>query len=110
MTGSARGIGKAIALRLARDGFDLVINDIGANQSGIDETVKEVEGVGRKAHGIVCDVSDYKAVKAMVDEVVKKMGKIDVMVANAGIAAVKELRYQTGEDLKRMIDVNVSSP
>jgi len=45
----------------------------------------------------------------MVDEVVSKMGHIDVMVANAGIAAVKELRHQTGEDLKRMIDVNVGT-
>ena len=44
----------------------------------------------------------------MVDEVVSKMGRIDVMVANAGIAHVKELRLQTGEELKRMIDVNVS--
>lgn len=80
MTGSARGIGKAIALRLARDGFDIVINDIEGNKEGIDSTVKEVEAIGRKGHGIACDVSDYEAVGKMIDEVVAKMGKLDVSV------------------------------
>lgn len=107
VTGSARGIGKAIALRLARDGFDVAINDISANQKGIDETVKEVQAIGRKSAGFVCDVSDYSAVEKMIKDIVAKLGKLDVSVANAGIAAVKELRKQTGEDLKRMMDVNV---
>lgn len=110
MTGSAQGIGKAIALRLARDGFNVVINDIKQNQSGIDAVVKEVEaiGEGRKAHGIACDVSEYDAVKAMIEETVKTLGKLDVAVANAGIAAVKELRSQTEADLKRMFGVNIN--
>jgi len=110
VTGSAQGIGKAIALRLARDGFNVVINDIKQNQSGIDAVVKEVEaiGEGRKAHGIACDVSEYDAVKAMIEETVKTLGSLDVAVANAGIAAVKELRSQTEADLKRMFGVNIN--
>ncbi|KAK9896972.1 NAD(P)-binding protein [Cystobasidium minutum MCA 4210] len=107
VTGSSRGIGKAIALRLARDGFDVVINDIGANKEGIDAAVREVEQIGRKSHGIVCDVTSFDDVKKMIDEVVSKMGKIDVSVANAGIAAVKAVHECTGEDLKRMMDVNL---
>jgi len=107
VTGSARGIGKSIALRLARDGFDVVINDISAAQSSIDETVKEVEKVGRKSWGIAADVSNFDEVKRLVAETVKKSGRLDVMVANAGIAAVKALKDQDGADLKRMFDVNI---
>jgi len=107
VTGSARGIGKAIALRLARDGHDIVINDIQANKAGIDETVKDVEAIGRKAVGMVCDVSDFEAVKKMIADIFSQMGRLDVSVANAGIAHVKELRKQEAADLKRMMDVNV---
>ena len=67
-------------MRLARDGHDIVINDIAANKEGIDSTVKEVEAIGRKAHGIVCDVTSFDDVKKMIDEVVSKMGKLDVTV------------------------------
>jgi NADP-dependent 3-hydroxy acid dehydrogenase YdfG len=92
----------------------------------MDSTVKEVEAIGRKSFGITCDVSDYDQVKDMIAQVVKKMGKIDVtvglyfwsfcdafnnswfsQVANAGIAAVKEVRLQSAEELKKMMDVNV---
>ena len=85
-----------------------MINDISAAQTFIDETVKEVEAVGRKSWGIVADVSNFDEVKRLVAETVEKSGRLDVMVANAGIAQVKALKDQTAEDLKRMFDVNVS--
>lgn len=100
---SLLGIGKAIALRLARDGFDIVVNDIKANQSNIDATVKEVEKIGRKATGIAADVSNFDEVKAMIEEIAQKHGKLDVAVANAGIAAVKQLKDHTAADLQRMV-------
>ena len=99
-----------MALRLARDGFDIVINDIHAAQSFIDETVKEVEAVGRKSWGIAADISNFDEVKRLVAETVEKSGRLDVMVANAGIAQVKALKDQSADDLKRMFDVNVSCP
>jgi NAD(P)-dependent dehydrogenase (short-subunit alcohol dehydrogenase family) len=107
VTGSARGIGRAIALRLARDGYDMVVNDVSANQSLIDETVKEIEGVGRKAWGIPADVSNFDDVKRLVDETVQKSGRLDVMVANAGVTAVKPLADMVHADLKRVFDINV---
>ena len=54
VTGSSRGIGRGIALRLAQDGFDVVVNDIGANQKGIDSVVQEIQALGRKSLGLAC--------------------------------------------------------
>lgn len=87
VTGSGRGIGKGIALRLAKDGLDVVVNDI--NSENVRQVAKEIEALGRKAMAIVADVSSEKEVYDMVDQVVGKFGRLDVMVANAGIANVK---------------------
>ena len=107
ITGSSRGIGKAIALRLADDGYDVCINDVSANKSGIDEMVSQIESKGRKAMGFVADVSKLSEVTDLVQHSVKELGNLDVMVANAGIAQVKALLDLTEEDLRRMFEVNV---
>lgn len=107
VTGSSRGIGKAIALRLASDGYDVCVNDIAANKSGIDSVVKEIQGLGRKATGSVADVSNMSEVQSMVDHSVSELGNLDTMVANAGIAQVKALLDLTEQDLRRMFEVNV---
>jgi len=107
VTGSARGIGRAIAVRLAEDGFDVCINDIAANQAGIDETVKEIQALGRSSYGHVADVSKLSEVEALIDAAVKNLGPLNVMIANAGIAQVKALLDLTEEDVRRMFEVNV---
>ncbi|KAF2432478.1 acetoin dehydrogenase-like protein [Tothia fuscella] len=107
VTGSSRGIGKAIALRLAQDGYDICINDISANKPGIDSTVSEIQSTGRKATGFVADVSKLSEVEDLVAHSVKELGNLDTMVANAGIAQVKALLELTEEDLRRMFEVNV---
>ncbi|KAF2732765.1 acetoin dehydrogenase-like protein [Polyplosphaeria fusca] len=107
VTGSSRGIGKAIALRLAQDGYDLCINDIPANKSGADEVVKHVQGMGRRAFPYMADVSNLKEVEDMVQASVSELGPLNTMVANAGIAQVKALLDLTEQDLKRMFEVNV---
>jgi len=107
VTGSARGIGRAIAIRLAEDGFDVCINDIAANQAGINETVKEIQGRGRSSFGHVADVSKLSEVEGLIAASVEKLGKLDVMIANAGIAQAKAVLDLSEEDVRRMFDVNV---
>ncbi|KAM0433539.1 hypothetical protein ACHAPT_004419 [Fusarium lateritium] len=107
VTGSARGIGKAIALRLAEDGYAVCINDIQANKAGIHETVSEIQKLGRRAYGHVADVSDLAQVEDMVAASVRELGPLTTMVANAGIAQVKPILDVTTDDLRRMFDVNV---
>ncbi|KAK6608509.1 hypothetical protein ACHAQE_003289 [Botrytis cinerea] len=107
VTGSARGIGKAIAIRLAEDGFDVCINDIPANQAGIDEAVKEIQGMGRASYGHAADVSKLSEVEGLIEASVKNLGNLNVMIANAGIAQVKSLLSLSEDEVRRMFDVNV---
>ncbi|KAH6888495.1 hypothetical protein B0T10DRAFT_55409 [Thelonectria olida] len=107
VTGSARGIGKAIALRLAQDGYDICVNDIQANKSGIDQTVSEIQQLGRRAYGHVADVSKRPEVEKLVEASVKELGPLNTMVANAGISQVKSSLELTEDDVKRMFEVNV---
>ncbi|PSK40247.1 Diacetyl reductase [Elsinoe australis] len=107
VTGSARGIGKAIAIRLAHDGYDVCINDIPANESGAKEVAKEVDSIGRKSCTAIADVSNLREVEEMIQKSVSSIGPLDVFVANAGIAQVKPLLDLTEEDFQRMFAVNV---
>ncbi|KAF1968509.1 acetoin dehydrogenase-like protein [Bimuria novae-zelandiae CBS 107.79] len=107
VTGSARGIGKAIAFRLARDGYDVCVNDISANQSEAEAVAKEIKSMGRNAIAVTADVSKLQEVQNLVETSVNELGPLNTMVANAGIAQVKALLDLTEQDLKRMFDVNV---
>lgn len=79
VTGSARGIGKSIALRLASDGYNVCINDIEANAKACDEVVREIRSLGRKACTAIADVSKRAEVKDMVQKSVKELGPLHVM-------------------------------
>jgi 5,10-methylene-tetrahydrofolate dehydrogenase/methenyl tetrahydrofolate cyclohydrolase len=79
VTGSSRGIGKSIALRLAADGYNVCINDIGANAKGCDEVVKEIKSMGRKACSAIADVSKRDEVAQMVQTSVKELGPLNAM-------------------------------
>ncbi|KAI1102896.1 NAD(P)-binding protein [Jackrogersella minutella] len=107
VTGSSRGIGKAIALRLAADGYDVCVNDVGANRAGCDEVVKEIQSMGRRAVAAIADVSKRDEVKQMVQTSVKELGPLSTMIANAGIAQVKWVLELTEQDFERMFAVNV---
>ncbi|KAK7034590.1 hypothetical protein VNI00_012221 [Paramarasmius palmivorus] len=107
ITGSAQGIGKAIALRLAKDGFDVVLNDI-TSQTKLDQ-LREVEqeiqrSFGRKTAIVMADVSDEEEVKRLVDQTVGTLGGLDVMVANAGVCPSVPMIEKTWE---RAFAVNV---
>jgi len=108
VTGSGQGIGRAISLRLADDGFDVAVNDIPSNRQNLESLVKEIESKGRKSIIVVADVTQEDQVKAMVDTTVKDLGGLDVMVANAGIATFGvPIIKTTAEDFDRIFNVNV---
>lgn len=87
VTGAGRGIGRGIALRLAKDGFNVAVSDINAENAA--KVAREIAVTGREAMAIIGDVSQEKDVYGMVEQVVQKYGKLDVLVANAGIANIK---------------------
>ena len=78
VTGAARGIGRAIALRLAEDGFDIAVNGL-PDTSGLEEVVREIENKGRRSIAVPADVSLEVEVEKMVQQVVEKLGSLDVV-------------------------------
>jgi 3-oxoacyl-[acyl-carrier protein] reductase len=106
ITGGSRGIGAAIAKRLAADGADVAITYTkGADAAA--SVVKEIERAGRKAIAIQADAADAEAVKAAVEKTVATLGRLDVLVNNAGTAIPKKFEETTLEEMDRMIDINV---
>ena len=105
VTGAGRSIGRAIALRLARDGHAVAVNDV--NKAGAESVAAEIDAAGGRAVAVPADVTDRDAVFAMVDRACQELGPLGVMVANAGIAQVKTLLEVTPEDLEAMFRVNV---
>jgi len=99
--------GKAIAIRLAEDGFSVCINDIAANSSLVDSVVSEIKALGRDSIGYIADVSKPSEVESLVSTCVEKLGPLTVMIANAGIARVKPVLQMTDQDIRGIFDVNV---
>ncbi|HID62208.1 MAG TPA: SDR family NAD(P)-dependent oxidoreductase, partial [Anaerolineae bacterium] len=105
VTGAARGIGKAIALTLAREGADVVVNDI--DLEGARQVAQEIEGLGRKAKAIQADVSQREAVKRLVGEAVSSFGRIDILVNNAGIIRRGTFLEHSPQDWEEVLSVNL---
>ncbi|TQF27970.1 3-oxoacyl-ACP reductase [Bradyrhizobium sp. UNPF46] len=98
VTGASRGIGRAIALGLARRGYDLALTDIAAQEKVLLETVAEVKELGRRCIPVLGDVSDAADCRRAVAEAVRGLGHVDVLVNNAGIlrlATIDELTTET---------------
>jgi NAD(P)-dependent dehydrogenase (short-subunit alcohol dehydrogenase family) len=85
VTGASRGIGRAAALGLAREGFDLVVVDLPAQQKALEAVCREIRAIDRAAYAHACDVSNRAQVRAMAERAIKEAGHIDVVVNNAGI-------------------------
>jgi meso-butanediol dehydrogenase/(S,S)-butanediol dehydrogenase/diacetyl reductase len=107
VTGAARGIGRAIAERLATDGLAVSVADLPTAAEGLADTVAELNAHGRQALAIPLDVSDMDAVDAAVAAHVDRFGGLDVMVANAGIAVTAPMIETSAEDWHRVLGVNV---
>lgn len=105
VTGSSRGIGRATAIRLAKEGCNVAVNYIKDERSA-HGVVKEISKLGRKAVAIKADVGDEEQIKKMIKEVVRTFGRLDILVNNAGIVWDIPLWEKTSEQIQRTIDVN----
>jgi 3-oxoacyl-[acyl-carrier protein] reductase len=107
VTGSARGIGRSIALRYASKGAHVVVNYSKDKESG-EATVREIEKLGVRALGVRTNVADVKQLESMFEQILTTFGKLDIVVANAGIEVVdKPIVDVTEEVYDRLFDVNV---
>ncbi len=102
VTGASRGIGQAVALGLARAGFDVVVNDIARQTSDLDAVGAEIAAMGRDGRALLADVSDRAQVQAMVAQA----GHIDVVVNNAGILIASTVENLREEQWDAVMDVN----
>ncbi|KAK0489590.1 NAD(P)-binding protein [Armillaria luteobubalina] len=109
VTGAGQGIGKAIALRLADDGFDVAINDLPRKSEALELLSAEISAKGRRSCIIPADVSVEEEVEVMVSKVVTELGRLDVMVANAGMGFGRRLLDTKIEDWDRVLTVNARS-
>ena len=105
VTGAGQGIGRAIALRLAKDGADIAIVDL--NEDKMHEVAQEVEALGRKATTFKADVSERAQVYAAIEHAEKNLGGFDIIVNNAGIAQVQAIADVTQEELSKIQKINV---
>ncbi len=105
VTGSARGIGRAIAMALARQGCDVVISDI--EEELASATASEVAGLGRRSLAIRCDVSSREEVEGLVKQAVAEMGRLDLFVNNAGITRDTLLIRMSEEQWSQVLDINL---
>ena len=109
ITGSARGIGAAIALRLAEDGFDIALNDISEAMFEDNDIMEKIAAKGVKVQKFICDVSNYAQAEETVKAIKAEFGSIDVLVNNAGITRDKVLLAMSEQDWDLVLDINLKS-
>ncbi|MDR2118184.1 MAG: 3-oxoacyl-[acyl-carrier-protein] reductase [Tannerellaceae bacterium] len=108
VTGAARGIGKAIALKFASEGADVVFTDLAIDETGI-ATQKEIEALGVKGKGYASNAADFEEAHKVVAEIVKDFGRIDILVNNAGITRDGLMMRMTEQQWDTVINVNLKS-
>lgn len=106
ITGASRGIGKAIALKMAAQGANIAVIYSG-NEQAAEETVQEIRTMGRQAEIYRCDVSDFDKAAATVKAVLKQFGTIDILVNNAGITRDNLILMMKEQEFDEVIDTNL---
>lgn len=107
ITGASRGIGRQIALQMAKNGANIAIVYAG-NEALALEVCREAEALGVKAQAYACDIASFEATKAMTDRVLVDFGRVDVLVNNAGITADKLILQMSPDDFDKVIQVNLT--
>ncbi len=105
VTGGARGIGQAIAMTFAKEGADIVVADV--NLEIARKTASEIEGLGRKALALEMDVTNYDLVEEVINKILDKMGKIDILINNAGITKDNLVLRMSQAEWDAVINVNL---
>ena len=108
ITGAARGIGKAIALKYASEGADVAFTDLSIDDNGL-KTREEIESFGVKALAIASNAANFEESHAVVEQVVKEFGKIDILVNNAGITKDGLMMRMSEQQWDAVINVNLKS-
>ncbi len=108
VTGAAQGIGKSIAIQLAKDGYQVAITDLPFQKTKALETVKEIEKFGTESLFIPCDSSKKQEIFDAVDETSKKFGGFDTIVNNAGIATIAPIVETSEEESNKILSINVN--
>jgi len=108
ITGAARGIGKAIALRFAAEGCNIAFTDLAINEAA-QETEKEISALGVKVKGFASNAADFDETQKVVEEIVKEFGGVDILVNNAGITKDTLLMRMTEDQWDAVINVNLKS-
>ena len=106
VTGAGRGIGRAIAIALAKEGAEVIVNYNGSEERA-KEVKQTIEGNGGKASIYKCNVSDFEACEAMIKDVVKEYGHLDILVNNAGITRDGLIMKMKEEDFDAVLNVNL---
>ena len=106
VTGASRGIGRAIALKLASEGAAVIVNYNGSEEKAL-EVKQEIEAAGGRADICQCDVSDYGKCEGFIAEIIKEYGQIDILVNNAGITRDGLLMKMSEEDFDKVLKTNL---
>ena len=107
VTGAAGGIGRGIAIELAREGAFVLVSDLESEAERAQETIALCQEVGGEAAWQACDVTSAEAQDALVADVVKAQGRLDFAVNNAGVAVHKPLTEVTDQEYARVLDINL---
>jgi acetoin reductase-like protein len=107
VTGAGRGIGKATALRFAREGADVLVPDLDPATS--EQTARAIQALGRKGIPMQMDVTRLADIRRMVDTAMREFGKIDILVNNAGITQVRDPMKLTEEEWNRTLSINAKA-
>lgn len=106
ITGAARGIGRGIAIELAEQGADIVVNDLpSVDGQGAHETVREIEALGRQALAYAADISDRAQVRELFDAAAERFGRVDIVVANAAFSIRAPVIDAQWEHVLRTVEV-----
>jgi 3-oxoacyl-[acyl-carrier protein] reductase len=108
VTGAARGIGKAIALKFASEGADVAFTDLVIDETGL-ETQREIEALGVKGKGYASNAADFEEAHKVVGQIVSEFGRIDILVNNAGITRDGLMMRMTEQQWDMVINVNLKS-